>query len=170
VIYPPIREDILANSVCYSSYHNTTTQDSSDTHSTFEYSSVDSSEDSTISPVMHRRRSDKDDPFTFLYIGRLAVEKQPGLLIKAVLYIMQQSTYIKGKVTLMDATDIDTFRRNIKVIICGDGELMYVLKDTVMSVGLNDVIVFQGHLDHKQLNQVIQRSDVLVNPIVKGMK
>ena len=68
----------------------------------------------------------------------------------------------------MNAAEIDEFRRSIKIIICGDGELLEVLRDTVSSVGLDDVIVFEGHVGHGQLRHVIQRSDVLINPIVKG--
>jgi len=107
--------------------------------------------------------------YTFLYIGRLAIEKQPGLLIKAVLYMFQKPVYIKDQITtLMTSSEIDEFRRSIRVVICGDGELMEVLRDTVMSVGLDDVIVFEGHVDRDRLRHVIQRSDVLINPIVKG--
>ena len=107
--------------------------------------------------------------FTFLYIGRLAVEKQPGLLIRAVLYILnQQPAYVKDQVTLMDAIEIEEFRRSIKVVICGDGALLDVLRDTVSSVGLDDVIVFEGHVDHEQLRHVIKTSDALINPIVQG--
>lgn len=143
VIYPPMRDSIMENSVCHS---------------------IDSSSSSSSSNIRQQHF------FTFLYIGRLATEKQPGLLIKAVLYILSQqhTAYVKDQVVLMNAVDIEEFRRSIKIIICGDGELMEVLRETVTSVGLDDVIVFEGHVDHEQLRHVIQQSDVLINPIVKG--
>jgi glycosyltransferase involved in cell wall biosynthesis len=184
-----MRDDIMENSICHSIDHVTGQDTSSELQSTALGSSESvqaalefinstkpttttsttpttttrsSSSSSSSSSIMHEH-------FTFLYIGRLAVEKQPGLLIRAVLYILnQQPAYVKDQVTLMDAVEIEEFRRSIKVIICGDGELMDVLRDTVSSLGLNDVIVFEGHVDHERLRHVIKRSDALINPIVQG--
>ena len=148
----------MENSICHSIGNVTGQETSSESKKTTSSSS--SSNSSSSSMRQH---------FTFLYIGRLAVEKQPGLLIRAVLYILnQQPAYVKDQVTIMDAIEIEEFRRSIKVIICGDGALLDVLKDTVSSVGLDDVIVFEGHVDHEQLRHVIKRSDALINPIVQG--
>jgi len=177
-----MRDGIMENSICHSIGNVTGQETSSEPQSTalgssesvpaalqFIESTKTTSSNSRRSRSSSSSSSSMHQHFTFLYIGRLAVEKQPGLLIRAVLYILnQQPAYVKDQVTLMDAIEIEEFRRSIKVIICGDGALLDVLKDTVASVGLDDVIVFEGHVDHEQLRHVIKRSDALINPIVQG--
>jgi glycosyltransferase involved in cell wall biosynthesis len=168
----------MENSICHSIGNVTGQETSSEPQSTALGSSesvpaalqfIESTKTTSSSSSSNSSSSSMHQHFTFLYIGRLAVEKQPGLLIRAVLYILnQQPAYVKDQVTLMDAIEIEEFRRSIKVIICGDGALLDVLKDTVASVGLDDVIVFEGHVDHEQLRHVIKRSDALINPRVQG--
>ena len=92
-------------------------------------------------------KSASNDDFTILYAGRLGVEKNLPLLLRA---------YARLRSVVRDAV----------VQIAGHGPELGALQDLCSELGISDGVHFLGFLDHQALGQRYAGCDVFVLPSV----
>ncbi len=81
---------------------------------------------------------------TVLFVGRLAVEKNVDVLIRAI-----------GELA-------DTLDAHLEIV--GDGEQRTVLRELVDELGLGDRVHFLGHVSDEELHRTYLRADVFCQP------
>ena len=87
---------------------------------------------------------DTADHPVILFVGRLAVEKNIDVLIRALAQMDPQ----------LDA----------HLEIVGDGEQRTVLRDLVTELGLSERVTFHGHVSDEQLHRLYLRADLFCQP------
>ena len=87
---------------------------------------------------------DKPDRPTILFVGRLAVEKNIDVLIKAL-----------GRMTATPEAHLE---------VIGGGEQREPLERLAAGLGLRDRVHFHGHVDDDELRRAYLRSDVFCQP------
>jgi len=85
-----------------------------------------------------------------LFVGRLIPEKG----IMDVLRIMKQI-----KMSLVE--------KNWKLIICGDGYLKETVEDFIKNYDLNDIVIFKGKVNYKELEKMYKISKITLIPSKK---
>lgn len=87
---------------------------------------------------------DTADHSVILFVGRLAVEKNIDVLIRALAQMDPQ----------LDA----------HLEIVGDGEQRTLLRDLVTELGLSERVTFHGHVSDEQLHRLYLRADLFCQP------
>lgn len=83
-------------------------------------------------------------PFRLLFVGRLAIQKNVPLLIKAIRYF------------------IDTYSLPIHLDLVGDGDEAKAIKKLINSHNLHEVVTVHGALRGKDLEKVFQNGDAFI--------
>ena len=92
----------------------------------------------------------KVNPHQAIYIGRLVFHKNLHTVIKAMKKVVAK---------IPDA----------KLVVVGDGPLIFSLKKLVMSLGISENVVFKGRVAHAKKVKLLKESSFLVFPsVVEG--
>ena len=94
-------------------------------------------------------------------MGRLSEEKTPGVFVRAL-------AKVKETLLTSNAYAVSGIKERIRGIMIGDGPLMGPMRTLVISLGLDDIIDFTGHLPPERVNEYMASGDVLVNPRGSG--
>ena len=100
--------------------------------------------DSTVYEQAPGETVDTAEHPVILFVGRLAVEKNIDVLIRAL--------------AQMDA------HLDAHLEIVGDGEQRTVLRDLVTELGLTERVIFHGHVSDEQLHRLYLRADLFCQP------
>lgn len=84
---------------------------------------------------------------TVLFVGRLAVEKNIDVLLRAVAHLRRTRP------------DLD-----VQAEVIGDGEQRGMLRDLVAGLGLEDRVMMRGHVSEEELHTAYLRADVFCQP------
>lgn len=87
---------------------------------------------------------DRADHPVVLFVGRLAVEKNIDVLIRALALIDPEL--------------------NVHLEIVGDGEQRTMLRDLVTELGLDEKVTFHGHVSDEQLHRLYLHADLFCQP------
>lgn len=84
---------------------------------------------------------------TVLFVGRLAVEKNIDVLIRAIAWLAEHRPEL-----------------DVHAEIVGDGEQRTVLRELVDELGVGDRVHMRGHIDEEALRQAYLKADVFCQP------
>eukprot|EP01041_Mallomonas_annulata_P004293 gene4293-8533_t len=150
-----------------SSAYTPTTSSSSSSSVSQSQQCNDSSGNSNISPR-------NGNVFRFLFVGRLAVEKSPGVLIRAFALVLHNLSSIMllsesdKKTTLFPSPPAVESALTLELVILGDGPLLDALQLLCEVYNISDRVIFRGSQPEDLVGQEMRRCDVLVNPRVDG--
>ena len=145
IIYPPLRDVMISNSLCMNISTNHQ-QDINDNINELIY--TNSSSNTTTTTNTNNKANNSYTTFHYVYVGRLAKEKSPGLLIRTINYIFQQSLYhidssilLNGIYTntsqiIMTEEELSIFKQHVHITFAGDGILRLELQEYVNSLGM----------------------------------
>lgn len=88
-----------------------------------------------------------DGPLRICFVGRLVPYKGPDMLIESALSLLKQGHAV--------------------IDIVGDGPLMSSLRNFVVREGITDTVRFHGWLDHREVQKVLAKSDLLGFPSIR---
>jgi glycosyltransferase involved in cell wall biosynthesis len=109
-----------------------------DLHMDIIYNGIDTDEFSPYERV-------SDGSFNILCVSRLIARKGVDYLIKAL-------------------PDILKCHANTKLIIVGEGNMEFELKELTSSLGIVDSVIFRGYVPHEELPCIYKESDIFVLP------
>jgi len=180
VIYPPMRDQAVVLSPCLSLHRHTGTAADANARADAgadagtdaetradadagAYTEADAGAGAESLSWPRAEASDPEGTFTFLYVGRLAAVKCPGILVRAVAHILHSGI---GS-SLLSADELNDFRRRVRVNFVGGGVLEDGLRHLARRLQL-DMVSFKGALGAEEVAGAMRGADVLVNPRITG--
>jgi glycosyltransferase involved in cell wall biosynthesis len=94
-----------------------------------------------------KQRYKKSGERIVLYFGRLTVQKGPDFFIKAAKKVLEVN-------------------KNVRFVIAGSGEMLIQLIELTVNLGIQDKVMFTGHVKEEQLPNLYAIADVFVLPSV----
>lgn len=152
MVYPPVRDLVRQRSLC---------QGGGPSESGIQPVSLAEAEVEAVLP---------GDKFNILFVGRLAMVKAPGLLIRALGNIMAEDR-LTSLGSEGQGDGLQDFAREVRVTFLGEGrpELVQALRALAEDLGLQGMVDLDlGHQTPERVVAFMQQAQVLVNPRTTG--